>query len=720
MLAAGALIAQQVAGKATRDALFLSSFQVSSLPLVMIASALTSALAVVGFSAALSRRSPARVVPAALGAGSVLLIAEWGLSLSLPKLAAVAVYLHMAVFGATVVSGFWSLVNERFDPYTAKRVMGRIGLGASMGGVAGGLLAWSAAGTLPVTAMLLGMAAFNVVCLFALARLGASARAGARPDAGPREATGRLSGLRLLGELPYLRQLALIVFLGAATETLLDYVLNAQAAATFARGEPLMSFFALFHTGVGLLALIAGLMFSRSALRGLGLAGTVALRPAAVAVGALLGVVDSRLWTALLARGAHGVLHNSLFRSGYELLYTPLPERLKRPTKAIVDVGFDRLGTLVSGSLILVLVSVLPGPSARVLFALAAAGGLAALIVSRRLHWGYISALEESLLSGAIRLEAGDVVDSTTLLTLAHTNSTLGRQLLRDVAASARDRAEQEPAAAPSDSLVQTVAALRSGQPETLRKALRRTDELDPAVVGHVIPLLASNEVFLDALRALRRVAARSTGQLLDVLLDPRQDVVLRARVARVLRACPTQRAADGLLQALADPRFAVRRQCALTLARIIERDPALRVPRDDVFAATLRELEAGTHAWGDAETAIVEESTPQGGERPQSPSERGLSHVFTLLSLLLEREPLRIAHWAVFGQDQVLRGTALEYLQNVLPDSVRAALWPYLGVRSRASRAARPRQQVVEELMRWSGSLPFGRNLLKRRSPDG
>jgi hypothetical protein len=46
--------------------------------------------------------------------------------------------------------------------------------------------------------------------------------------------------------------------------------------------------------------------------------------------------------------------------------------------------------------------------------------------------------------------------------------------------------------------------------------------------------------------------------------------------------------------------------------------------------------------------------------------------------------------------------------------------LWPYLGVRSRASRAARPRQQVVEELMRWSGSLPFGRNLLKRRSPDG
>ncbi|PYQ46726.1 MAG: hypothetical protein DMF78_25615, partial [Acidobacteria bacterium] len=75
-LAAGALIAQQVAGKATRDALFLSTFRVSSLPLMMIASALVSALAVLGFSAALSRRSPARVVPAALAAGTALLLGE--------------------------------------------------------------------------------------------------------------------------------------------------------------------------------------------------------------------------------------------------------------------------------------------------------------------------------------------------------------------------------------------------------------------------------------------------------------------------------------------------------------------------------------------------------------------------------------------------------------------------------------------------------------------
>ena len=161
MLAAGALIAQQVAGRATRDALFLSTFHVSSLPLVMIAAAVVSGLAVLGFSAALSRRSPAQVVPVAIAGGTALLLAEWGLSLVQPRLAAVAVYLHMAAFGATVVSGFWSLMNERFDPHTARRVMGDITLGASLGGVAGGMLTWAVAGLVPVPTMLAVMAAVS-------------------------------------------------------------------------------------------------------------------------------------------------------------------------------------------------------------------------------------------------------------------------------------------------------------------------------------------------------------------------------------------------------------------------------------------------------------------------------------------------------------------------------------------------------------------------------
>ena len=62
------------------------------------------------------------------------------------------------------------------------------------------------------------------------------------------------------------------------------------------------------------------------------------------------------------------------------------------------------------------------------------------------------------------------------------------------------------------------------------------------------------------------------------------------------------------------------------------------------------------------------------------------LSHVFSLLSLVLPREPLQIAFQGLQSSDRQLRGTALEYLEGVLPSAIRAGLWPLL-VRRPAAR---------------------------------
>ena len=84
-----------------------------------------------------------------------------------------------------------------------------------------------------------------------------------------------------------------------------------------------------------------------------------------------------------------------------------------------------------------------------------------------------------------------------------------------------------------------------------------------PSVVSHVIPLLDVDEVTPDAIRALRAVAERHIGELTDALLDPERPFAVRRRLARVLSACASQRAADGLLLALDELRFEVRAQSA-------------------------------------------------------------------------------------------------------------------------------------------------------------
>lgn len=55
----------------------------------------------------------------------------------------------------------------------------------------------------------------------------------------------------------------------------------------------------------------------------------------------------------------------------------------------------------------------------------------------------------------------------------------------------------------------------------------------------------------------------------------------------------------------------------------------------------------------------------------------RSLEHLFTLLSLIFPRQTLRLAFHGLHTDDAYLRGTALEYLETVLPESIWARLWP-------------------------------------------
>ena len=67
------LVAVHVAGKAVRDTLFLSSFEVTDLPKMMIAGSAASLLAAIAVSRFLSRFSPARTVPLTVSLSAGLL-----------------------------------------------------------------------------------------------------------------------------------------------------------------------------------------------------------------------------------------------------------------------------------------------------------------------------------------------------------------------------------------------------------------------------------------------------------------------------------------------------------------------------------------------------------------------------------------------------------------------------------------------------------------------
>jgi HEAT repeat protein len=274
--------------------------------------------------------------------------------------------------------------------------------------------------------------------------------------------------------------------------------------------------------------------------------------------------------------------------------------------------------------------------------------------------------------------------------------------------------------AAKLDAEIQQIAALRSRDRDQVLRVLQSPQRLPPTLLPHIIPLLAWDPVAVAALDALRRVADERVGELIDALVDPNQEFSVRRRLARVFSVCTTQRAVDGLMLGLDDHRFEVRFQCARSLAAILEKHRQLRVDRETIFEVVKRETAVGRPVWEShrllnqlddrAEHFFVDEFV-------KDRASRSLAHTFTLLSLVLPAEPLRIAFRGLHTDDPNLRGTALEYLEGVLPPAIRDRLWPFLeDPRPAANRTIRAREEILADLLRSHASIMINLQELQRR----
>lgn len=732
-LGAGSMIAAQVGGKATRDAAFLSGFDITDLPTAVMVAAILSILAAFGAGRLLASAGPWRVVGPAFLLGTVLHGVEWWLYPTQPRLATGLLFLHITVVNSVLVSWFWATVTERFDPRTAKRQMSRIATGATLGGLLGGLLAERVGAAFSLSTMFPILALLSLlpgVLIYVLRRGDASHfHRTSSSQAGLTEALTTLRRHR------YLRSLALVVCLGTISATLIDYVFKDTAVAALESGESLMRFFGVFYTVVSLLAFLVQSGLSRIFLEKLGLGASVGILPALSAAVASVSIFVPGLAAATTLRGTDSVLRNSLYRSGYELLYTPVGRRDKRATKTLIDVGFDRLGDAVGAAMIHVLLLVGDEASRVTMLGLVVALSIRGILGARNLQRGYVAELETRLLdsvpedsdtlegvsqeSGVWQTLAG--VDLTAVLKTAGGTAAVAAGTT-DPARSKDSPAAGHAAAAasvPADPLVRSIMALRSGDPKEVDRTLRSLRTLDTALVPHVIRLLAWDEMSQTASRVLAGALPRITGHLEDALVDPDEEFAIRRRIPRVLANHPDPRGAAALFRGLSDRRFEVRFQCGRGLARIHSKGVSLGIAREAIYDAVLTEVKVDRRVWRsqrlldqshDEESVFVDEILK---ER----TDRSLEHVFTLLSLELPRDPLQIAFRGLHTQDPHLRGTALEYLESILPPRVRVSLWPFLeGDPNRKQDHERSREEVLDSLLNSNESIKVNLEEVRRR----
>ena len=86
-----------------------------------------------------------------------------------------------------------------------------------------------------------------------------------------------------------------------------------------------MRVFSGFYVAVALATFVLQLLLTRVDVSRLDFARAVATLPATVALGGFGTLVARTAAVAGAARGAEAVVRNSVFRSGYEILFVPLP-----------------------------------------------------------------------------------------------------------------------------------------------------------------------------------------------------------------------------------------------------------------------------------------------------------------------------------------------------------------------------------------------------------
>ncbi len=362
--------------KSVRDASYMDDIGVRHLPWAYATAALVAAA--VGLHARLQARLERRrlLIGSLVFFGSTALLFRALFALDWPGIT-LLYWLWANIFIVVLTTQFWFLVNDRFDPRQAKRLVGFLGSGGILGGIAGGLLTGFLAepgrpeDLLYMAAALLAAGAAAVAVLFRrLDRSPSGAPAG--PSAAP-AAAGFADSFRTVRGDSYLRALAGLAILTGIVSTFIDWQSKAVIDAVPAAKANLASFFGQFNAGLLALTFVFQLVLTSRFLGRFGLRPGLMVYPLALlACSAGVGAWPLLGW-ALAIKGADKAFSYSIHQSTRELLYIPVAVERKYRAKVFIDMFLNRFSKTIGAGLLLLLFLLPGGRDIRVVSAASAA-----------------------------------------------------------------------------------------------------------------------------------------------------------------------------------------------------------------------------------------------------------------------------------------------------------------------------------------------------------
>jgi len=269
-------------------------------------------------------------------------------------------FLWLGIFNMLVVAQFWGFANDLYTEEQGKRLFPIVGVGASLGAWIGSLTAKNVYRAMGPYRLMLLSAAVLAVCIL-LTRLVHHREAGRAVGEKSREAAQPLEksgGFQLVLRNPYLRWIAVLVFLLNCVNTTGEYILGkfveqtAQALAEPERGPFIGEFYGDFFSWVNLTGFLMQTFLVSRLFKWVGVRSALFVLPF-IALGgygilAALPVLAIVRWAKILENSTDYSLNNTVRHA----LYLPTSREAKYKAKAATDTFFVRAGDMTQAAIV--------------------------------------------------------------------------------------------------------------------------------------------------------------------------------------------------------------------------------------------------------------------------------------------------------------------------------------------------------------------------------
>lgn len=638
-------------------------------------------------------------------------------------------YVWVAAYSITIVTQCWTLANDIFNPQEAKRLFGFIISGGSLGGILGGMFTNQFAERIGTENLLLLSGLLLCLCLALINAIWKYDRVRHDEPDGTREArpsTARLkdkSTWKMFLGSRYLLLIAALVMIAKIASTVVDNQFNSIVEHSVLEKNARTAFFGGFMALLNGVSFFMQLIVASYSLRILGIGISLLLLPIGLSIGSGFSIFMPVLSVACAIKIYDGSFNYSINQLSKEILYLPVPSRVRYRVKPLIDMLAYRVSKSVAGFLIILITPLLGIPDDRL--------GIIVILFAPlwvMTAWGVRDEYMQSIrkLLSANKDKAKETGSSAYLTTDVLTNLEGERSFheLRSFLKAQSSVTRKMSAAA--------LLAFYSGGRDVSRikkliEEMMRYEalELKGVDVDHLFQESKSRQGgfldrFLSDLLKVKRDSDADWSALLkkeekQILLklseslgDPGEEVVNKKKAVLILTTLGTQGAVDVLLNSLSGTKDQSLR---FNLIRGLNRIKAKGERVEFNPWVIKKEVMLEIKNYKLILTASEKYQKRKASSRPEEDyllaaleamSQESLERIFRLLGLLYEHDIIHVVYDRLTedGLDKHVRANALELLENVLEPELSRYLLPVLDRERWAEAPKKKLEEVIQEFL--------------------